>query len=400
MRVLLSAYACEPDRGSEQEVGWQRALHMLAVADEVWVLTRSNNRSVIEANPLSHDFRLNFIYYDLPAWAVSLKKRNWFLPLYFTLWQWGAYRTAARRHLEIPFDRVFHVTFVSMRSGSFMGRLGIPFVIGPIAGGERSPFRLRRGMPLRGQAGELLRDLGILLQRCNPIARAAFSSAESIYVTTEESLRLIPRRWRFKTAVQLAIAAQSGAVLDNDRQPPASSRFLFAGRLIYWKGAHLAIQALAEVRRSLPAATLTLIGTGPDERWLRGVANRFGVQDAVEFIGQMPRRQLIASLQSYTALVYPSLHDSGGLVVLEALCNGLPAICLDLGGPGEIVTPSCGIVVSTADAGVGRIAARIAQVMVSLGSASAAETMRLSTNAIARANELSWARLTARIAVP
>ncbi|MGD0547477.1 MAG: hypothetical protein ABR991_06565, partial [Terracidiphilus sp.] len=237
MRVLLSAYACEPDRGSEPEVGWQRARHMLSVADEVWVLTRSNNREVIEADPLSHDSRLHFIYYDLPAWALTLKKRVWFLPFYFILWQWGAYRTAARRHSEKPFDRIYHVTFASMRSGSFMGRLGVPFVIGPIAGGERSPFRLRRGMPLRGQVSELARDPGILLQRCNPIARAACAAAESIYITTEESLRLIPRKWRSKTAVQLAIATLGAAQIDA-RQLPATPRFLFAGRLIHWKGAH------------------------------------------------------------------------------------------------------------------------------------------------------------------
>jgi len=86
MRVLLSAYACEPNKGSEPEVGWQRALHMLSIADEVWVLTRSNNRSVIEADPLSHSAGLHFIYYDLSKWALRLKRKFWFLPIYFVLW--------------------------------------------------------------------------------------------------------------------------------------------------------------------------------------------------------------------------------------------------------------------------------------------------------------------------
>lgn len=397
MRVLLSAYACEPDRGSEPEVGWQRAIHMLAHADEVWVLTRANNRDVIEADPLSCDPKLHFIYYDLPAWALTLKKRFWFLSFYFILWQWEAYQAAALRHREIPFDRVYHVTFASMRSGSFLGRLGVPFVIGPIAGGERSPLRLRRGMPLRGQLSELARDLGILWQRCNPIARAAFAAAEKIYITTEESLRLIPRRWRCKTAVQLAIATLGSAQIDA-RPLPEAPRFLFAGRLIHWKGAHFAIQALAEVRRSLPAATLTLIGAGPDEQWLMKLAMRLGVADAVEFAGRFSRKSLIGRLRSYTALVYPSLHDSGGLVVLEALSNGLPAICLDLGGPGVLVKASCGIVVPTADANEAELVTRIAKAMILLGSMPADESMRLSRGAIDRANELSWARLTARIA--
>jgi len=161
VRVLLSAYACEPGKGSEQEVGWQRALHMQAHADEVWVLTRGNNKTVIEADSLSYAPGLHFIYYDLPAWALSIKKQSWFRPFYFIFWQWGAYRLAARHHRNKPFDAVYHVTIASMRFGSFMGRLGIPFVIGPIAGGEAAPSRLRSSMPIRSKAIELGADAAL-----------------------------------------------------------------------------------------------------------------------------------------------------------------------------------------------------------------------------------------------
>ena len=49
LRILLSAYACEPDRGSEPGVGWNWVRH-LAREHEVWVITRSNNRGIIDAN--------------------------------------------------------------------------------------------------------------------------------------------------------------------------------------------------------------------------------------------------------------------------------------------------------------------------------------------------------------
>jgi glycosyltransferase involved in cell wall biosynthesis len=398
MRVLLSAYACEPNRGSEPEVGWQRALHMLAIAEHVYVLTRSNNRAVIEADPSSRAPGLHFIYYDLPGWALRLKKQPWFLPVYFILWQWGAYRLAARRHHEKPFDAVYHVTFASMQFGSFMGRLGIPFVIGPIAGGERSPLRLRRGMPIGGQTLELMRDLGILLQRCSPLSRSAFGAAEHISVTTAASLRLVSRKWRSKTSVHLAIATPGNGGMEDVRRPPDFPRYVFAGRLLHWKGVHLAIRALAETRKTVPAATLTLVGSGPDERRLRHLASQCGVENAVEFVGQLPRPQFLASLQSYTALVFPSLHDSGGFVVLEALQGGRPAVCLDLGGPATMVNSSCGIVVPTAGADQTRVVSGIANAMIRLGTMPAAELWSLSLGAIARANELSWASLTQSIA--
>ena len=119
--------------------------------------------------------------------------------------------------------------------------------------------------------------------------------------------------------------------------------------------------------------------------------------EAVEFAGQLPREQLLGSLQSYTALVFPSLHDSGGFVVLEALQRGVPVVCLDLGGPGVMVNESCGIVVPTAGADEARVVDGIASAMISLARMPAAELQRLSAGAIARANELSWPRLTESI---
>jgi glycosyltransferase involved in cell wall biosynthesis len=125
---------------------------------------------------------------------------------------------------------------------------------------------------------------------------------------------------------------------------------------------------------------------------------RCGVTHAVEFAGQLPRQELVDSFGSYTALVFPSLHDSGGLVVLETLSQGLPVICLDLGGPGVIVNESCGIVVSTKDADEAQIVTHIANAMISLGTLSTTELKRFSMGALARTNELSWASLTKYIA--
>ena len=69
MRILVSAYACSPGFGSEQGVGWNRALQ-LARFHEVWVVTRSKNRAAIEA-ALAREPRpnLHFLYQDLPRWA-------------------------------------------------------------------------------------------------------------------------------------------------------------------------------------------------------------------------------------------------------------------------------------------------------------------------------------------
>lgn len=397
MRALLSAYACEPHKGSEQEVGWQRAVQMLDFADEVWVITRANSRELIEAEPISRHPKFHFLYYDLPGWAARLKKQFWFFPLYVMLWQRGAYRMAREQHGKTSFDAVYHVTFTGMIHGSYMGKLGIPFIVGPIAGGERAPFALRRGLSFRYWLQELFRDVTIVLQRYSPLTYPAMVSARQIYVSTGDTFRLIPPRLRHKAEVLLSIATPPPEEIAAARQPSPVPRFMFAGRHLYWKGIHLAIRALVEARRTVPSATLTLYGRGPADPWLREIVNKAGAADAVEFVGFAPRQGFLDSFRTFTALVFPSLHDSGGLIALEALARGLPVICLDLGGPGIMVNESCGVAVSTANADEPEVVSALAKAMVKLATMTPEEAAELSKGALGRAAELSWWNLTERV---
>ena len=94
IKLVLSCYACEPNRGSEPGVGWAWALGM-AKRHETYVLTRANNRDVIEAElarlNLPPSETPNFIYVDLSPLACRLKKRG-IIPvsLYYLLWQFKA----------------------------------------------------------------------------------------------------------------------------------------------------------------------------------------------------------------------------------------------------------------------------------------------------------------------
>jgi glycosyltransferase involved in cell wall biosynthesis len=51
----------------------------------------------------------------------------------------------------------------------------------------------------------------------------------------------------------------------------------------------------------------------------------------------------------HDVFLYPSLHDSSGNAVLEALAGGLPVVCMKLGGPGELVDDGCGFRIAAAD---------------------------------------------------
>ena len=79
------------------------------------------------------------------------------------------------------------------------------------------------------------------------------------------------------------------------------------------------------------------------------------------WVAWMPREELIRKYGDFDLFVFPSLHDSGGMAVLEALSFGLPVVCLDLGGPGIAVNNECGRVISTAGVTERQVVDRIAQ---------------------------------------
>lgn len=210
MKLLLSAFACEPNFGSEPGVGWNWAIELAGLGLDVWVLTSTSHERAIEREAaLAPRTNLHFLYFDLPAWLTWWKKGRRGVHLHYLLWQWGAYRYAKRLHERIGFDRVHHVTYAAIRQPSFMGGLGIPFIFGPVGGGERAPMRMRRGFGYRAQIAEAIRDLSNILVRIDPFMRRTFRQAKTIYTTTQQSRNAIPRRRRFKTEVQLPIGADS-----------------------------------------------------------------------------------------------------------------------------------------------------------------------------------------------
>jgi len=344
MRVLLSAYACEPGKGSEPGVGWHWATELARLGHEVVVITRSNNRDSIEkALADASSARLQFYYYDLPSWGKWWKRGPKGMHLYYWLWQQGAYRLAKRLVTKMQFDVVHHITFGVFRQPSFMGRLGLPFVVGPLGGGETVPVSLRGSFPAKIAFREMLREMSNKLAFWDPSVPAMFRQATLIFCRTQDTLDMLPVTCRDKSYLHREIGLESERIKREATPKMAGANFLYVGSLVYMKGIHLALKAFAELRKGRSGATFTIIGNGRDEARLKSISSALRLGDSVSWLGRVPHEEIWAHYCRYTAFVFPSLHDSGGTVLLEALSQGLPVICLDTGGPGAVVPTSCGI---------------------------------------------------------
>jgi glycosyltransferase involved in cell wall biosynthesis len=394
VKVLLSAYACEPGKGSEPGVGWRWALEIARMGHDVWVLTRSNNEESIENElakmpPVGN---LHFLYYDLPEWARFWKKKNRGVHLYYLLWQWGAYRLACQVHARERFDKVHHITFGVIRLPSFMGNIGVPFVFGPLGGGETAPWAMRAGYGPRGWLRDVLRDVSNQMIRFDPLMRTTFRQAESIYVKTPESAHFIPELYKGKVKCQLEIGIDSLGEEEASGKTRADKnplRILYVGHFLYLKGMHLGLPAFKKLLSVSGDARLTLLGEGPDEQRWRKLAEALQIPPNVDWINWVPQKEVAQLYQSHDVLLFPSLHDSSGNVILEAMACGLPVVCLDLGGPGEMVDDTCGFAVKTAGLDQENVIQKLADCLIELAEDSDL-LGRLREGALKKVQEFSW----------
>jgi glycosyltransferase involved in cell wall biosynthesis len=388
MKLLISTYACAPDRGSEHAVGWNWTTGAHRLGHEVWALASSAHRAEIEA-VCGQDRDLtgiNWLFPSVAGWALREGVEPAWERTYNLLWQLAALRHARALQRKVRFDAIHHLTWGGVRAPTFLGGLGAPLIVGPIGGGETSPAALRDTFTLRSRIAERLRDLSNASVTINPITRGGLAQAKVIFVRTPDTQQLLTPAMQRKSRIFPDVTLQRSQLGAPRSRPPGPPRLLYAGRLLYWKGVHIAISALAALLPRIPQARLTIVGNGPEGERLNAEAAAMNLGDRIEFIPRVPQQELFALYGAHDLFVFPSLHDSGGTVVLEALSHGLPVICLDLGGPRQIVTSQSGIVVGTAGLDTMGVAAAMADEMQQLF-AEPARLTALSAGAIARAHE-------------
>lgn len=369
MRVLLSAFACDPVFGSDEEVGWQWAKELSKRGMDVHVMTRASHQASIEdyVAKTGQCKDVTFHYVDLPFLHSLLKRVNRRNHIYYYFWQCKALIAAKTLHLQYKFDLVHHVTWVSFRQPSLMGFLGIPMIFGPVAGGDSIPQGYAKHFSFKQRVIEYTRALMNQMVRFDPLMRMTFKHAYKIIFTSEAHIALVPRYAQEKSLVELAIGVSDEGVLNHgslNQHQVFASKLLFAGRCIGWKGMDIGLRAFAQVHAMRPQARLTVIGDGADKaRWVK-LAQELNLP--VDWLGWMPKEQVVAAYSEYDLLFYPSLRDSGGFVVLEALEQGLPVASFKLGGPGVVVDGSCGVAVppaSSLDETITRYAAAVVEML-------------------------------------
>jgi glycogen synthase len=124
---------------------------------------------------------------------------------------------------------------------------------------------------------------------------------------------------------------------------PEQGLVLLVGRLVYEKGFHLALDALAPVIRRLGDVRFVVAGTGTAEAELKRQSRRLGLARHGSFLGWVGDDMLHSLYRVADLCIVPSIYEPFGLVALEAMASGCLCVVADTGGLREVV-PSDGTV--------------------------------------------------------
>ena len=333
MKILLSALACEPERGSEPEVGY-RALLAASSQHEVWVLTVPESipalSRALDGDPRRSRIHFEDIEFESKGRVLGdLTSRAFHFA--YDRWQRHAAVRAVRLDRKLGFDLVHHVTLASYWTRAGVVAVEKPLVWGPIGGGVDPPMRLLPELGPRGMLEAMARMVGRPAVAMLPPMKRTQRVAAVVLAQNPDTGR------RLRGAGRMRLLSNAHAVDLNGvgYQAARTTDLLFVGRLVPWKAPILALRALRYIEH--PEALLRFCGDGPEQARLERAARTWGLRDRVRFEGWLPRPSLLPLLARAGALIHPAVHEEAGLCIAEALTLGTPVVVLDHGGPSQIV---------------------------------------------------------------
>lgn len=351
MKILVSAIACNPYQGSESYFGWA-AVKCLARDHEVHVIISGRYRpDIIRAEsegliPPNVKFAYAGPFEEWHPNRLLARVQSWKEYIHFAN---DSLAVATELHRKEKFDLVQHVTFSTWRVASPMWQLGIPFVFGPIGGNESFPLRIFPVLSLAGATFEMVRNISNIVSRLLPKVRQSIRKAAHVFASTPETEDLVRSLRgsgegisRLSPGFYSEAKAAEFSRFAGRQSYDGMLRIYVAGNLGGHKCIAIAFQALALVKQRGVDFCYFLGATGPEIPHLKKLAVKLGITDQIVFGDVMSREDYQQELGRTHLYLLPSMRESVGLTMMEAMLAGCVPIVADCGGPKLIVTEDCG----------------------------------------------------------
>lgn len=346
LKILVSAYACAPNKGSEPGMGWNFVTG-LANFHELHVIVEKRKweqpiNDFLEKNPELND-SVTFYFIDKkrnkPLRKIWPPSYYWF----YKKWQKEAYKLACQLDKKENFDLIHQLNMVGYREPGYLWKIKKPFVWGPIGGLENSPWRF---LPSLGCAGFIFytgRNILNLWQRrfLSRPKKAAKREMAALISATPNTSKLAKSIWDNESHVICEVGFQNTQkIAFNKRKNGEPLKIVWSGLHIPRKNLSLLLKSLANVNFKFE---LHILGDGKLNASWKKLAKELRVDESCIWYGWVDKVVADKVYNSAHVFCITSISDLTSTVTLEALSYGLPIICLDHCGFSHVVNENCGI---------------------------------------------------------
>lgn len=352
MNYLISAYSVNPYKGSEDSIGWNWVLQYeknYKEGDRIILLTKKFNekdtrRGLKEFN-IQH---VELVIVDVPnALNWFREKHSAFHHMYYILWQHWAWLWV--KHSGIRFDVIHHVTMNDYRIPSELYKAkGAKVIWGPMGGAQVTPKPLK--VYEKNQLVASFREFVNKSCSWNPFYKKALRSYYKIYCINNETQKQISCIVGKDVPLMPELALR-----DEYKNLPIRKgkndilKIVFVGRLIGKKGIAFLVDALSLMPTDMDWELL-IFGDGDDRALIEKQIADSGIGKKVKLMGNRPLNQIAEAYQQADVFVLPSLRETSGNVLLEAMAYAVPIVAFDTSFCRLLKEVDCGVFINTEQA--------------------------------------------------
>lgn len=342
LSILINAYACSPYKGSEPGMSWNW-ITQIAKYCHVYVITEGEWKEEIEASLLKLDQGKNMKFYYNPV-SENVRKMcwnqgDWRFYYYYYKWQKETLNIALNIVQNYKIDVIHQLNMIGYREPGYLWKIkGIPFVWGPIGGFGDIPLSYLSLFKGKEVLMRILKNIINNIQVYQPKIQKAIHKADLILAANSVAQKTL-QKFRIDKVILFNEAASTISKRTRLKPLYESSEFniVWIGRNLTSKALPLALDTLLKLNKQ----NIILHVIGIDEK---DVVFRTKVkQTNVIFHPWMSHKEVQIKLSQCQLFLFTSLFEGTPHVVLESLSNGIPVICHDICGQGDIVNESCGI---------------------------------------------------------
>lgn len=345
--ILINAYACAPNMGSEPGMAWNWCIN-LAKHCELHIITEGEFRDKIETILPTLPQGKNMHFYYNPV-SDEIRKMcwnqgDWRFYKYYKEWQWKTYLMAKDICQKVHIDILHQLNMIGFREPGYLWKIpNIPFAWGPIGGLKQFPTAYLKGCSIKMRLFYHIKNIINIAQiKYDKRVNKAFNRADLLISSIPDSHKSI-KKYKGLNSIIIpetgCFEVQENIIKNfNDE----NLHIIWVGKFDFRKQLPLALQILKKTQN--PKLHLDIYGTGNDKQVqeVYDLAERLQLNQSVTWYGNQPNKIVIEAMKKAHIFLFTSISEDTSTVVLEAVSNQLPVVCFDTCGMGYVINEKIG----------------------------------------------------------